>query len=215
MLSALRDRLQTLWMQNTRNRVVIMVSTAVLAVLLLCGCLNLLGAIGGGLVDSLVSSGPPERPTIPAGTQVANINPTFPLPKPTVNPYPNPPAQNVPSSNTPQPSPTPSPTPTQGPHPPGGRIHFQLSPDPNGQAFVAGVDNTIMLSNGQPGTPVSVSVFFDQSPCVGMQGTLDDAGQASFTCAIPANLAGSQVQMEIDTLFNKRQETVPVIASLP
>lgn len=199
MLRPLTDRLQTLWVQNARNRIVIMVGTAVLAILLLCGCLNVLGAIGGGVVDSLFASGPPVRPTIQSGTQVANVNPTFPLPTPTVYGYPNPPAQNVPPSNTPPPTPTPSPTPTQGPNPGDGNIQFQLSPAPNGRAFVAGVQNTITLM-GPPGTVVSVSVFFGGSSCLPSVApndpvTLDGTGQGSITCMIPANLKGSAVPL--------------------
>ncbi|HEY7357579.1 MAG TPA: hypothetical protein VH590_13970, partial [Ktedonobacterales bacterium] len=209
--------LQTLWVQNTRNRIVIMISTAVLAVLLLCGCLNLLGAAGAGVVDSLFASGPPVRPTIPAGTQVANVNPTFPLPTPTVHKYPNPPAQNVPASNTPPPTPTPSPTPTFQPGGGGGdgRIHFQLGPDPSGRAFVAGVDNTIALS-GQPGTVVQVSVFFANSACLPMVApndpvTLDGNGQGSITCTIPANLKGSTVPLTIQPLGGQQQQdNIPV-----
>jgi hypothetical protein len=202
MLRPLTDRLQALWVQNARNRIVIMVSTAVLAILLLCGCLNMLGAIGGGVVDSLFAAGTPVRPTIQSGTQVANVNPTFPLPTPTVYKYPQPPAQNVPPSNTPPPTPTPSPTPTQGPNPGGdGRIHYQLAPDPNGKAFIAGVQNTITLM-GQPGTVVSVSVFFAGSSCIPSVApndpvTLDGNGQGSVTCTIPANLKGSAVPMTL------------------
>jgi hypothetical protein len=200
MLRTLIDRLQTLWVQNARNRIVIMVSTAVLAVLLLCGCLNMLGAAGGGLVDSLITSGPPVRPTIQVGTQVANINPTFPLPVPTV--YKNPgngPGTPVPASNTPPPTPTPAPIPTFpfG----GGRIQYQIGPDPSGRAFTAGVQNTITLM-GQPGEQVSVSAPFNGSTCLPDVGpgdpvTLDGTGQGNLTCTIPANLQGQIVQMTI------------------
>lgn len=214
MLRTLIDRLQTLWVQNARNRIVIMVSTAVLAILLLCGCLNMLGAAGGGLVDSLIASGPPVRPTIQAGTQVANINPTFPLPAPTVYKYPNPPAQNVPSSNTPPPTPTPSPTstfPTFG----GGPLQYQIAPDPSGRAFTAGVQNTITLT-GQPGEQVSVSVFFTNSTCVpGVAPndpvTLDDTGQGSVTCTIPANLRGQSVPLVLQPAGGfQEQHDIPV-----
>ncbi|HLV97631.1 MAG TPA: hypothetical protein VKT82_03040 [Ktedonobacterales bacterium] len=220
MLSNGRDRLQGLWVQNTRNRIVIMISTAVVAILLLCGCLNLLGVVGGGVVNSLFASGPQVRPTIQAGTQVANVNPTFPLPKPTVYNYPNPPAQNVPSSNTPPPTPTPSPTPSVTPTQPGGgpgggRIRYQLSPDPSGRAFVAGQQNTITLM-GQPGTIVSVSVFFGGSSCLPGQAqgdpvTLDNTGQGSITCTIPANLQGSMVPLILQPVGgNQQQYNVPV-----
>lgn len=211
MLRPLTDRLQALWVQNARNRIVIMVSTAVLAILLLCGCLNVLGALGGGVVDSLFAAGTPVRPTIQSGTQVANVNPTFPLPTPTVYGYPNPPAQNVPPSNTPPPTPTPSPTPTQGPNPGGdGRIHYQLGPDPNGRAFVSGVQNTITLM-GQPGTVVSVSVFFGGSSCVPFVApndpvTLDDTGQGSVTCTIPASLKGSAVPLVLQPEGGSQQQ---------
>lgn len=211
MLRPLTERLQALWVQNTRNRIVIMVSTAVLAILLLCGCLNVLGALGGGVVDSLFASGPQVRPTIPSGTQVANVNPTFPLPTPTVYGYPNPPAQNVPPSNTPPPSPTPSPTPTQGPNPGGGgNIQFQLSPAPNGRVFVAGVQNTITLM-GQPGTVVSVSVFFAGSSCVPSVApndpvTLDGTGQGSVTCMIPGNLKNSVVPLILQPEGGSQQQ---------
>jgi hypothetical protein len=217
MLRTWLDRLQTLWVQNARNRIIIMVSTAVVAVLLLCGCLNLLGAAGSGIVDSLFASGPPVRPTIPVGTQVANINPTFPLATPTVYGYPNPPAQNVPASNTPPPTPTPSPTPTFQPGGGGGngQIQVQLGPDPSGRAFVAGVQNTIALS-GPPGTVVSISVFFPNSSCLPTVApndpvTLDNNGQGSITCAIPANLKGSTVPLTIQPIAGPPQQyDVPV-----
>ncbi|HEU5370193.1 MAG TPA: hypothetical protein VFU69_17105, partial [Ktedonobacterales bacterium] len=156
------------------------------------------------------------RPTIPVGTQVANVNPTFPLPTPTVHGYPNPPVQNVPASNTPPPTPTPSPTPTFQPGGGGnGKIHYQLGPDPTGQAFVAGVDNTITLS-GQPGTVVSVSVFFANSSCLPTVApndpvTLDNNGQGSITCAIPANLQGSTVPLTIQPVGGPpQQDNIPV-----
>ncbi len=196
------DRVQTLWVQNTRNRIIIMVSTAVVAVLLLCGCLNLLGAAGAGVVNSLFASGPPVRPTIPVGTQVANVNPTFPLPTPTVHGYPNPPVQNIPASNTPPPTPTPSPTPTFQPGGGNGKIHYQLGPDPTGRAFVAGVDNTITLS-GPPGTVVAVSIFFQgYNGCImgtapGDPVTLDQNGQGVFSCNVPANLKGTTAGLQL------------------
>ncbi len=196
----MRDRLQALWVQNTRNRIVIMVGTAVLAVLLLCGCLNLLGAIGGGLVDSLITDNPSERPTAPVGgTQVANINPTFPLPKPTTYPYPNPPAQNVPSSGTPPPTPTPTPTPTERPTPLGGdpNITYTLAPDP--AAFTAGTTNQIILT-GPPHAFVSLSIYAVPT-CVNMNQRLDENGQATFQCDFPADLKGSKTNMSIQ-VFN-------------
>jgi hypothetical protein len=219
MLRTWLDRLQTLWVQNTRNRIVIMISTAVIAIVLLCGCLNLLGAAGSGVVDSLFASGTPVRPTFQTGTQVANVNPTFPLPKPTVYNYPNPPAQNVPPSNTPPPTPTPTPTPsvtpTQPGGPGGGNLQVQLGPDPSGRAFVAGTQNTITLS-GQPGETVSVSVFFGGSSCLPFQAandpvTLDGTGQGSITCTIPANLKGSFVPLVLQPAGgNQQQANIPV-----
>src|ERR1051326_9089277 len=150
MLRTWLDRLQALWVQNPRNRIVIMVSTAVTAVLLLCGCLNLLGVLGSGVVDSLISSGAPVRPTLQTGTQVANVNPTFPLPTPTVFNYPNPPAQNVPSSNTPQPTPTPPPTPSETATPPdgggGNKVTYHISPADG--VLTAGQNNVFTPSAG-------------------------------------------------------------------
>jgi hypothetical protein len=202
MLRAWLDRLQALWVQNTRNRIVIMISTAVVAVLLLCGCLNLLGVLGGGLVDSLLASGPPARPTLVTGTQVVNVNPTFPLPTPTVYPYP--PSTGgtpVPSSNTPAPTPTPSPTPvvTDTP-PPDGTLQFIIQPDPNG--FKAGRTNQIILI-GPPGTVVGVSItLVSFTSCVLGNApndpvTLDQFGHGSFSCDIPINLKGSTATLQI------------------
>src|ERR1051326_5530432 len=125
MLRTWLDRLQSLWVENTRNRIVIMVSTAVVAILLLCGCLNLLGVLGSGLVNSLTSSGPQSRPTLLPGTQVVGINPTFPLPTPTV--FPAPPKGGgtpVGASGTPPPTPSPSPTPSATTTPGDGTVAY-------------------------------------------------------------------------------------------
>lgn len=198
----LRTRLQALWMQNTRNRIMIMVSTAVLTILLLCGCLNLLGVMGGGLVNSLIASGPPVRPTLDIGTQVANINPTFPLPTPTVFGYPTPPAQNVPSSGTPPPTPTPSPTPvvTDTPPPDNGPLQYEIQPDR--RAFRAGQTNQIVFV-GQPGMVINVSIILvSYTACIqgnapGDPVTLDEFGHGAFSCDIPINLRGSTAGLQI------------------
>jgi hypothetical protein len=209
------DRLQALWVQNTRNRIIIMVSTVVVAILLLCGCLNVLGAIGGGLVDSLLASGPPVRPTLQTGTQVANINPTFPLPTPTVYGFPNQPGQQVPASNTPPPTPTPSPTPTEGPTPPGGGLNYHIRPDPN--AFTSGQTNRIDL-DGQPGTIVGVSIFFQgyngcvQGVAPGDPVVLDGSGHGVFSCDVPANLKGTTAGLQIQPINGPPivQQGIPV-----
>jgi hypothetical protein len=198
MLINLRERLQALWVQSNRNRILITVGTCAFVILLLCGCLNLMGSIFGGAVNSLLASGPPVRPTFTVSTQqVGNINPTFPVPKPTAYTYPQPPVQNAPSSNTPAPTPTPSPTPTPPPGGGGGNgpVTFTLGPDPSGQAFQAGVQNTITLS-GPPGKLLSVSVYAVPA-CLSMATALDASGNATLTCDIPPNLKGSQTNMSI------------------
>ncbi len=200
MLRTWLDRLQTLWVQNTRNRIIIMVSTAVVAILLLCGCLDLLGAAGSGVVDALLAPGPVVRPTIQTGTQIANVNPTFPLETPTVYGYPNPPAQNVPASNTPPPTPTPSPTPSATPTQAGGTLQYQIQPDTND--FRSGQTNAIVLQ-GQPGTVVAVSIFFQgYNGCIegSAQGdpvVLDFSGHGTFFCNVPGNLKGTTAGLQI------------------
>jgi hypothetical protein len=189
MLRTWLDRLQVLWVQNTRNRIVIMVSTAVLAILLLCGCLNLLGVLGGGLVNSLFASAA-VTPTIQTGTQVANINPTFPLPTPTVNPPP--PCGNavcgsgtpVPASGTPPPTATPTPSSTPG----AGAVTFHISPTDG--ALTAGQTNVFTLS-GPPNTLILFSLQFQGSPCGNQPLVLDGGGQGMVSCAIPTTLKGN------------------------
>ncbi len=218
MLRTLRERLEALWVQNNRNRIVIMVSVSVVTILLVCGCANLLGSTLGGFVDSLASSGPPVRPTITVNPQqAANVNPTFPLPAPTTYPAPGSGSTPAPSSNTPPPTPTPSPTPsvTDTPTPGGNTITYSISPDPSGRAFKAGVQNTITLQ-GPPGTVVSVNIFFTNSNCIQGQApndpvTLDGGGNGTFSCTIPASLKGSQVSLVfIPQGGNQEQFTVDV-----
>jgi hypothetical protein len=92
----------------------------------------------------------------------------------------------------------------------GGRIHYQLSPDPTGRAFVSGTQNTITLM-GQPGTPVSVSVYLPgDNSCLSMNVQLDDTGQGSVMCNIPAQLQGSQVVMAFITPGGQQQYNVQV-----
>ncbi len=190
MLRTWLDRLQALWVQNTRNRIVIMVSTAVLAILLLCGCLNLLGVLGSGLVNSLIASGPPAHPTFQTGTQVANINPTFPLPSPTV--YPAPPKGSgtpVAASGTPPPTPTPTPTPSATTTPVDGAVTYHISPTDG--VLTSGQNNTFTLS-GTPGTLVVLSLQGVQGGgCNNKPVVLDGGGQGSVSCSIPGNLKNS------------------------
>ncbi|GEM_PF-1898374 len=223
MLRSFRERLQDLWVQNNRNRILITVATGVVVILLLCGCLNLMGVLFSGVVNGLVATGPVTRPTLPVETQQAvNINPTFPLPQPTVYPNPNTGGGTpVPSSGTPPPTPTASPTPVMPPTPTGGpggpggggnnQITFTLSPDPNPQHFQSGVNNQIMLS-GPPGRTISVSVYIPgDNSCVSMNTTLDGSGQMTLTCNIPARIKGFSVQMSIQAQPNIYENfTVPV-----
>ncbi len=194
MPAKLRERIQELWLRNKLNRIWMLVGTAVLVVVLLCSCLNLVGTVVGDWLFSAAIVNPNSRPTIPAGTGVANTNPTFPVPQPTVYSYPNPHgATPVGSSGTPAPTPTASPTPLEPP-PGGSVVSFRLGPEPN--AFRSGQVNTLTLQ-GPPGVVVGVSFFFfGYNQC--LQGTapndpvtLDATGQATFSCAVPAALKGS------------------------
>lgn len=196
-----QGRLQNLWVRSPRNRIIIMVSTGVVTILLLCGLCNMIGSLTSGILASALTSNPGPKPTTgTSSSQINNFNPTFPLPSPTTYPVPNQGATPVGSSGTPAPSPTKDPraTPTDQPTQPGGggRVHYQLSPDPTGKAFVAGQTNQINLQ-GPPGTAVSVSVYFTGSPCVSQNVVLDTAGNGSVSCAIPANLKGSRVSMSL------------------
>jgi hypothetical protein len=194
MLEMLRPRIQELWLRNKRNRVLMLVGTVTLVVALACGCLNLVGTVVGNWLFSAAVVNPNARPTIPAGGKVANSNPTFPLPQPTVYNTPNARgATPVGSSGTPAPTPTASPTPNAT-VPGGSVVSFQLGPDPN--AFSAGQMNTLTLT-GPPGVVVGVSFFFfSYAQC--LQGTapndpvtLDANGQAVFSCRIPRLLKGA------------------------
>ncbi len=227
MLPYQRERLEEMWQGSKRNRFLMLIGSGVVVLALFCGCLALVGTVIGNSLTSLASpSNPGARPTLPpAGTQVAQTNPTFPVPQPTA--YGTPPSGATPvgSSGTPAPTPTASPTPsvTETPTPsatePGGggggngnQITFQISPDPSGAAFVAGQTNQITLS-GPPGTLVSLSIYTPgSSACVSMNKTLDGTGQAVFTCTIPANLKNTTVSMSIQT-FNPgsyKNYTVPI-----
>jgi hypothetical protein len=210
MLSSFKERLQDLWVQNNRNRIMITVATGVVVILLLCGCLNLMGVLFSGVVSGLTATGPVTRPTLPVETQQAvNINPTFPLPQPTVYPNPNTGGGTpVPSSGTPPPTPTASPTPVVTPTPtdvPGGgggggnRLTYTISPVDG--VFTAGQTNQIILS-GRPGTIVAVSIFFTGSTCIQGQApndpvVLDASGNGTFSCMIPANLKGSSAGLQL------------------
>jgi hypothetical protein len=221
-----RERLEAAWQGSKRNRLLMLIGTGAVVLVLLCGCLGLAGTVIGNSLTSLASSSNPgARPTLPSGTQVAQTNPTFPVPQPTA--YNTPPAGATPvgSSGTPAPtstaSPTPSVTDTPTPSPTStgggggggnGPVTFQISPDPSGTAFVAGQANQITLS-GPPGALVSLSVYTPgNNSCVSVNKTLDGAGQAVFTCTIPANLKNTTVSMSIQT-FNPgsyKNYTVPV-----
>src|SRR5690242_3115942 len=112
MLDTLRLRIQALWLRNRLSRVALVVGALALVLVLLCGCLNLVGTVVGNWLFSAAVVNPDARPTIPPGSKVANSNPTFPVPKPTVYGYPNPyGATPVGASGTPAPTPTVSPTP--------------------------------------------------------------------------------------------------------
>ncbi|HEY7123078.1 MAG TPA: hypothetical protein VH540_03915 [Ktedonobacterales bacterium] len=195
MPAKLRERIQQLWLLNKRNRILMLVGTVTLSVVLLCGCLNLVGTAVGNWLFASVSANPNARPTFPAGTGVANTNPTFPVPQPTVYNFPNQHGGTpVGSSGTPAPTPTASPTPLFQPPGDGSVVSFRLGPDP--QAFRAGRTNTLTLQ-GPPGVVVGVSFFFfGYNKC--LQGsapndpvTLDANGQATFSCDLPDTLRGA------------------------
>lgn len=227
MLPYQRERLEGMWQGSKKNRFLMLIVSGVVVLVLFCGCLALVGTVIGNSLTSLASpNNPGARPTLPSGTQVAQTNPTFPVPQPTM--YGTPPSGATPvgSSGTPAPTPTASPTPsvtevpTPTPTQPGGgggggngnQITFQISPDPTGAAFTAGQPNQITLS-GPPGTLVSLSIYVPGSnSCVSMNKTLDGAGQAVFTCNIPATLKNTTLPMSIQT-FNPgsyKNYTVPV-----
>ena len=195
---AWQERLQDWWVRSPRNRIVMLVSTGVIAILLLCGGCNLVGTALSGAVSALLTSNPGPKPTgAPNTSPINNFNPTFPIPTGQTYQFPNPPAHNAPSSGTPPPSPTTQPTQPDG----GGQLHYQLSPD--AMAFQAGVTNQLLLSGGQPGEVVAVSLFLPglntcvQGVAPGDPLVLDASGQGSFACAIPANLRGASGALQI------------------
>ncbi len=204
MLREWQERLQGLWVRSPRNRVLMMVSTGLIAILLLCGACNLVGTAFSGAVGALFTSNPGPKPTFaPNTSQINNFNPTFPIPTAQTYPFPGSGATPAPASGTPAPSPTAPPSPTASPTDPGGggggggKIHYQFLPDPTGRDLVAGQTNQIILT-GPPGTAVSVSIYLPgNNSCVSMNTTLDGTGNATLTCAIPANLKGSNVNFSI------------------
>lgn len=211
-----RGHLQGLWVRSPRNRIIIMVSTGVVTILLLCGLCNMIGSLTSGILASALTSNPGPKPTTgTSSSQINNFNPTFPLPSPTVYGFPNQGATPVGSSGTPAPSPTkdPNATPTDQPTQPGGgggeRVTYTLSP--GGQNFVAGTTNQIILQ-GQPGRLVSVSVYANPA-CLNMNKVLDNQGQATFNCDIPANLKGSTTNMQIIVAGGKTEQFngIPIV----
>jgi hypothetical protein len=222
----LRARLEESWQANKRNRLLMLIGTGVVVVALLCGCLFLVGSfIGNSLTSLASSSNPGARPTLPVGTQVAQTNPTFPLPQPTAYNAPTGGATPVGSSGTPAPTPTASPSPSVTDTPPpstpsptdtpggggngNGKITYQFAPNPAG--LTAGQSNQIMLS-GPPGTPVSLSIYLPGSnSCVSMNTVLDGGGQATLNCTVPANLKGITVPMSIQTPTKYSNYPVPIL----
>lgn len=212
MLQDPRGRIQDLWVRSPRNRIIIMISTGVVAILVLCGLCNMVGSLMSGVVTSALASNPGPKPTTGGTSQVNNFNPTFPLPSPTTYPVPNQGATPVGSSGTPPPSPTKDPraTPTDQPTQPGGggrnTVTYTLSPGgTDGKSFVSGQTNQIMLQ-GQPGQSVEVSVFFNPTGCLAMIARLDNKGQATVTCDIPASLKGSTTNMQIQPSSGKTEQ---------
>lgn len=195
---AWQERLQDLWVRSPRNRILMMVSAGVIAILLLCGACNLVGTTISGVVSALFTSNPGPKPTgAPNTSQINTFHPTFPIPTGQTYQYPNPPAQNAPSSGTPPPSPTNQHT----QHDRGNQIHYQLSPDSHD--FKAGTTNYILLNGGQPGEVVAVSILIPglntciQGIAPGDPVVLDANGQGSFSCDIPANLRGASGGIQI------------------
>ena len=222
MLQDWQGRLQELWVRSPRNRIIIMISTGVVTILVLCGLCNVIGSLMSNVVASALTSNPGPKPTTGANSsQINNFNPTFPLPSPTTYPVPNQGATPVGSSDTPAPSPTKDPraTPTDQPTQPGGggKVHYVLSPDPTGKNFVAGQPNQVLLSGGQPGDQVQVSIYFTGSTCIiGVAPndpvTLDATGNGTFSCTIPANLKGSTASLVIHANGgpNQQYSNIPI-----
>jgi hypothetical protein len=210
MLRDWQGRIQDLWVRSPRNRIIIMISTGVVAILVLCGLCNMIGSLMSGVVTSALASNPGPKPTTGGTSQVNNFNPTFPLPSPTTYPVPNQGATPVGSSGTPAPSPTKDPraTPTDQPTQPGGggknTVTFTLSPSQDGKSFVAGQTNQINLQ-GQPDQLVSVSVYAVPA-CVSMNIKLDNQGQATLNCDVPANLKNSTTPMQIQVFGGKTEQ---------
>jgi hypothetical protein len=196
-----------------------LIGTGAIVLVLFCGCLALAGTVIGNSLTSLASSNNPgAKPTLPAGTQVAQTNPTFPVPQPTA--YNTPPGGATPvgSSGTPAPtstaSPTPSVTDTPTPSPTGtggggnGPVTFHISPTDG--VLTAGQTNQILLS-GPAGTPVAVSIYFSGSTCLSKIVVLDGAGQGSLGCAIPAGEKGNTLTLDLNSGGKDRQYQIPVV----
>lgn len=210
-----RGHLQGLWVRSPRNRIIIMVSTGVVTILLLCGLCNTLGSLTSGILASALTSNPGPKPTTgTSSSQINNFNPTFPLPSPTVYGFPNQGATPVGSSGTPAPSPTkdPNATPTDQPTQPGGGgggpVTFHISPTDG--VLTAGQTNHISL-DGPPGTPIALSIYFTNSPCVSKIVILDTTGKGSVDCAIPANLQGSTLMLDLNYNGRDRQYRLQVV----
>ncbi len=219
MLRDWQGRIQDLWVRSPRNRIIIMISTGVVTILVLCGLCNMVGSLMSGIVTSALASNPGPKPTTGGTSQVNNFNPTFPLPSPTTYPFPNPPATYVPSSGTPVPSPTidPRATPTSQPTQPGGggknTVTYTLSPSQDGKSFVAGQTNQIDLK-GPAGAVLSISLYLPgNNTCLNMPVTLDATGHGTVTCDIPANLKGTNVNFSIQApaLGYFKNYSIPIV----
>ena len=217
MLRDWQGRIQDLWVRSPRNRIIIMISTGVVTILVLCGLCNVIGSLTSGILASALTSNPGPKPTTGSGTsQANNFNPTFPLPSPTTYPFPNQGSTPVGSSNTPAPTATKDPraTPTDQPTQPGGggeKITFQFNPDPND--LKAGQNNQINLQ-GPPGTLLSISLYLQgNNSCLSMPVTLDATGQGTATCNIPANLQGTNVKFSVQapTLGYFKNYNIPIL----
>ena len=217
MLQEWQGRLQDLWVRSPRNRIIIMVSTGVVTILLLCGLCNMIGSLSSGILASALISNPGPKPTTGANSsQINNFNPTFPLPSPTTYPVPNQGATPVGSSGTPAPTATKDPkaTPTDQPTQPGGGggggpVTFTLGP--GGTNFVAGQTNQIILQGPQDKS-LSVSVYANPA-CLNMTIKLDGKGQATLSCDIPANLKNSATNMQIVLAGGKTEQfnNIPIV----
>jgi hypothetical protein len=214
-LDAITYRFQHRWETNPQYRAITSGVVGVLVLVTICGCMGLvttgaqvaLAGLGVGTTHAAAGGGNPDTGSHEIGGTQKFATPTVQVPS-SVN---LPPANPIPSSQTPVPGPTPTPSPTPRPTPtPGGNggpgggggqfacsgRNWSINPCP----VSAGQQVTISLDFGRrdANQPVSAEVSVCASGCTTLFQppntiTTDGNGVASITVPVPDQAANSSV----------------------